>query len=277
MNETELRRLASWNRRRDDVAQAEELVSETRRVAQEAAQALAKLREEIREVCPVELDELAYRFWSKVAVIDDEDSCWEFTGSRRPVEGEEYGMFRISQQQKHPIGAHRVAFMLANGAMPEVGRHTCDNPPCCRPSHIIDGTHLDNMRDRSERGRYGGWTRKDQTGEKNAIAVLTDDLVIQARQIVKGGTTHAVAADLLGVDRANLTYAVTGRTWGHLDAIESPVPIRRGGSRLTEDDVRTIRTEKERGVSAVVLAERYKLTRENVYKITSRKSFKHVV
>lgn len=274
MNETELRRLASWDKRLSDVAQAEELVSETRRVARQAAQALADLRKEVLNSCPIDLDELAYRFWTKVAIVDDDTSCWEFTGSRRPVEGEEYGMFRISSDQKHPIGAHRVAFMLVNGYLPEVGRHTCDNPPCVRPIHIIDGTHADNMQDRKERGRY---VHKDQRGESNGLAVLTDQIVIQARKLAKEGLTHAVIADRFRVKRETLGFAITGKTWAHLNDTETPAPSRPGGTRLTEDDVRTIRKDRAEGVSPDVLATRYGLTKANIYAIVSRKSWKHVV
>lgn len=35
----------------------------------------------------------------------------------------------------------------------EVARHTCDNPPCMRPDHIVPGTQVDNNVDRDSRGR----------------------------------------------------------------------------------------------------------------------------
>lgn len=52
----------------------------------------------------------------------------------------------------------RVFFgQLAEG---EVVRHTCDNPACCNPAHLIRGTVADNVADRVARGRSA-------TGERN--------------------------------------------------------------------------------------------------------------
>jgi hypothetical protein len=43
---------------------------------------------------------------------------------------------------------------LKNGRWPEpFGLHKCNNPPCCRPSHIYAGTQLDNMQQASRDGR----------------------------------------------------------------------------------------------------------------------------
>ena len=53
------------------------------------------------------------------------------------------------------IPAHRYGFKLAKGSiMPGMLiRHTCDNPPCQNPAHLLEGTHVDSMRDMDSRGR----------------------------------------------------------------------------------------------------------------------------
>lgn len=86
---------------------------------------------------------IAPRFWSKVHITD---GCWLWTGALRNG----YGRFG-SRPFKY---AHRVSWELANGPTGDLKvLHRCDNPRCVRPDHLFLGTQLDNMRDRSAKGR----------------------------------------------------------------------------------------------------------------------------
>lgn len=80
------------------------------------------------------------------------DACWEWTGARN----KNYGMIAVPGSRLR--GAHIVAWELDNGrALPDgmLIRHTCDNPPCVNPTHLLLGDHATNMQDKSQRGRWG--------------------------------------------------------------------------------------------------------------------------
>lgn len=65
-------------------------------------------------------------------------------------------------------GAHREVYQLVNSVtLPRELEvlHSCDNPPCINPDHLSVGTHADNMREMSERGRAFGHKPKKLTQE----------------------------------------------------------------------------------------------------------------
>ena len=95
---------------------------------------------------------LADRFWEKVDVRSP-SQCWEWTASRRP---DGYGQISETQTRKI-LAAHRVSYELNRGAIPEDHevRHTCNNPGCVNPTHLVLGTHTDNMVDMAKANRSG--------------------------------------------------------------------------------------------------------------------------
>lgn len=53
---------------------------------------------------------------------------------------------------------HRLVYCEYNGVTlndiaGKVVRHTCDNPRCINPAHLVIGTKADNNKDRAERNR----------------------------------------------------------------------------------------------------------------------------
>jgi hypothetical protein len=86
------------------------------------------------------------RFWARVAKGDD---CWEWQGPRN-ARGYGYGSVRSKT-----TFAHRIAWEIVNGPIPKgmVVRHSCDNPPCVNPAHLLLGLPRDNSADMVARGR----------------------------------------------------------------------------------------------------------------------------
>jgi hypothetical protein len=97
------------------------------------------------------------RFWSRVAAMGD---CWEWTAG---TQSEGYGRFYNGTTT---VPAHRYSHELVHGPIAEGLEvcHRCDNPHCVRPDHLFVGTHLENMQDRHQKGRYATgddhWSRK---------------------------------------------------------------------------------------------------------------------
>lgn len=151
-------------------------------------------------------------FWEKVNKFD---GCWLWSGA---VNSSGYGCFgcqtSASFRSIGEIKAHRVSWTLEHGAIPAGVHvlHTCDNPPCVRPSHLWLGSNKDNAEDRDAKGR-GNYTR----GEAFNRSSLTDSLVVYMRSLyAKGNWTHAELAEVFDVDVSTVSDIIKRRSWKHI-------------------------------------------------------------
>jgi hypothetical protein len=65
-----------------------------------------------------------------------------------------YGSIEIFGKTKR---VHRVVYEAIHGPLKdeyEEVTHICDNPPCINPAHLEKKTHIENMKDMLDRGRY---------------------------------------------------------------------------------------------------------------------------
>jgi hypothetical protein len=102
------------------------------------------------------------------------NDCWPWTGTRTRYG---YGSIRLD---KKTVSAHRAVFALThtiNDTM--VVRHSCDNPICCNPSHLLAGTQQDNIDDMMKRGRYGRWRKREPREESETFGNHSDAFVIK--------------------------------------------------------------------------------------------------
>ncbi len=95
-------------------------------------------------------------FWDKVLKLDGDDACWPWIGAKNQA-GHGWITVTTNGKQRY-FFAHKVSYEWEKGELNagQIVRHTCDNPPCVRPRHLIPGTHQDNMDDMVERRRHVG-------------------------------------------------------------------------------------------------------------------------
>lgn len=117
--------------------------------------------------------------------------CWIWGGTRDTAG---YGRMR---HQGRRVGAHRLMFYAVNGYYPEETRHTCDNPPCVNPSHLLDGTRSTNQRDAFERGR------RTNAGRHNPNARYTPTQIAEVKELCTTHTLDQVQA-MTGVHRSTV-------------------------------------------------------------------------
>ena len=96
-----------------------------------------------------------------------------------------YGVTKLAGKERR---AHRVLYFELNPDTDPalVVRHTCDNPACVNPGHLVAGTVKENMMDMHERGRFNGGAKP---GNQNAKG---------NKGWMKGGITAKYAASKLG-------------------------------------------------------------------------------
>jgi len=118
-------------------------------------------------------------FWKRVVKSDAEDECWSWTGST----SKGYGRIRYPGpgNESNWIYAHIYSFLLHGGKLEDgqLVRHTCDNPICSNPRHLIAGTHLDNHRDAMARGRHAFGDRSGQAKINNRKARLVIECLLK--------------------------------------------------------------------------------------------------
>jgi hypothetical protein len=130
--------------------------------------------------------------------------CREWTGW---CDGGGYGRVSVGRTMRP---AHVIAWEQSNGRQVPDGlvvRHTCDNPPCIEPTHLILGSQSQNVADMFQRGRC------DRSGERNNSAKLTADAVqaIRAKHAV-GQSVSSLSRDY-GVSESQVKNVVTKKQW----------------------------------------------------------------
>ncbi len=124
-----------------------------------------------------------------------EGQCWEWKGTFRG----KYGVLKWNGKNQ---AAHRLMFFATYGYFPMETRHTCDNPPCCNPDHLLGGGRKENVADRVNRGRSAR-----MPGRSNPNSRYTSEQVQSVRELTAQGLTGDAIAARTGINR-NAVYRI---------------------------------------------------------------------
>lgn len=84
-----------------------------------------------------------------------------------------YGSF--SSYHGKRIYAHRYSWQISQGPIPDkmFVCHKCDNPPCVRPDHLFLGTHDDNMLDAKIKNRFATGVEQGRKVHPNPFPIFS--------------------------------------------------------------------------------------------------------
>lgn len=147
------------------------------------------------------MSKILQRYPGKFSVTDA--GCWEWNLHR----SNGYGKCRVNGKS---LRVHRYSWELEHGPIPtgKYALHKCNNRACANPQHLYIGDHADNMRDLSRSGAL--------LGERHNRARLTEKDVRWMRSDAAKLYNNKEIAKMLGVNRATVSYARRGHSWGHI-------------------------------------------------------------
>jgi hypothetical protein len=115
------------------------------------------------------------------------------------------GGYPITWHNNKTQYAHRVA---VNALIGDVVRHTCDNPICVNPEHLIKGSSKENSEDMVRKQRQA-W------GERAARSKLTESHVKAIRKLEGCAPSRAVAKEF-NISKTNVLDIWKKKIWKYL-------------------------------------------------------------
>lgn len=192
------------------------------------------------------------RYWAKIDKTPDqgpEGDCWIWVGSKFD---NGYGAFWLRKQN---MGAHRAAWSLKNGLIPEGAciLHSCHNRCCVNPDHLRAGSQQDNADDMVNANRQ---TR----GESHSQSKLTKVEVMEIRELYTVGMSVAELMEKFSIVQQTISKIVKGSRWSHIGG-----PRTKDRSKISMDDAAEIREQYSRGnVTYLTLAKKYGVNRSYI-------------
>jgi len=141
--------------------------------------------------------------WKRIDKKGD-DECWEWKGWLNNG----YGMMRSNYKYYY---THRLIYELTYGPISDglFVLHHCDNRRCCNPKHLFLGTHVDNMKDKINKGR-----QSHPIGIKNNHCKLTELNVVEIRKLyLEKKYNQSQLGKIYDVGRSAINKIVHNKIW----------------------------------------------------------------
>lgn len=141
-------------------------------------------------------------------------NCWIWIAGK--CDG--YGAFMDGETHKSNR-AHRVIMKRLFGDKPfnkEVC-HKCNNKACVNPDHLYYGTRKDNVKDQINAGVHNLVNKPRMSGQNHINAILTDEDVIQMRELNKKfGWGPVKLSEELGFNKNTINNILYGNRFKYL-------------------------------------------------------------
>lgn len=139
-------------------------------------------------------------FLEELRSVGPGDECIRWPGTT----GSDYGRVWVDGKK---IPASRWVFTQISGPLSDALNvcHTCDSPPCVRPSHLFSGTDKDNLHDAAIKGRMA-------SGERHGRAWLSDDDIVIIRSLRAAGVKCKPIAETFGISEGYVSYLFLHQT-----------------------------------------------------------------
>lgn len=139
--------------------------------------------------------------------IEHQNGCWVWVAC---TNSDGYGQLRVKGKSEK---AHRISWEIYNDRkIPStfIICHTCDNPSCVNPNHLVCRDNQWNADDKYAKGRGHHPKGEDLPKAKLTWAEVE---MIRALYVVKNKTTRQELADSFNVSEGTIQDIVYRRTW----------------------------------------------------------------
>lgn len=209
----------------------------------------------ISQMEPEEFELLEHRF--KTYCEPQESGCILWTGSKNVT----FGKVKVNNHDEH---AHRVALQMAKRIDLKEGEivwHTCKEPLCVNPNHLLNGYARDLAAWKKANGIF-------KVGEQHCQSQISDQIRLQIINSFKSGKTAVARAKEVGASEDCVRAIDKAKTARHLmtkEQIAEREATRQPQSNLSQEQVEKI--ESTKGMSMADRVDETKISKHTIAKI----------